>query len=1299
MATLKFRGGMSNAELIRALNDVWAAANTVGTGTGLSAADQLKLTNIQAGATANATDVQLRDRTTHTGAQPILTITGLQTALDAKQASLSLKTINGVSIVGTGDLVVSGSGGLSGADRIKLDSIASGATVNSTDLALLNRANHTGAQAIATITGLQVALNNKQEVLASTVSIKTINGVSIMGAGDLVVGGAGLTTEERTKFNNIAIGATKNQTDAYLLARANHTGQQAVDSVVGLQVALDGKLANVGFKTINSQAITGSGNIVIAGTSGAGALEQALTFAPNVLWNANLGLRATLLLTGDATLTIPTNLVNGTYKLIVKQGPTGFHQLNYATGFTPRTIALSDQPNARTLIQWECMDGATLIGSVLYREVIDVVTPPTVPSTDAPSGISSTAWFDAEPYSRFQSSATITTAPAPATNIFGRWLDRSANGNNLVQTDDAKRGYVQSFDAGDRLSGYMQYGMSSAAGGSGTGDFYIALSFFLYGNEATLFSTVLGSNANTGLRIQRNGSQANDIVISAGTGSARVSVALSSGTPVNTTMSAAATVEAWRTGGQLVLRYNGSTPVTIACPTVAAGMVGFITGALDAIGTSAANMDLFQLVWKNDGVPNAATRDAVGAFCATKAGIGYGATAQPPDTTATTMPTTITTASLPVLWLQTGNPNDAYWVEDNRWGAQTITEGPGADQYMQEIGILPGATADGAIGARFRGRWPNPPGSGDVKSYPSVISGRKPGYYSTSNYVDGHPIRLPDGTNLQQAPSGHTPGTLLPVQLPIPALKGRTAYGHVVPPTGAGHLAYDIWLQNTAPQTSGFMAADISHEIMVPLTNWGNYGGHNVAGGRNPTWYDHDVTLAGRLWHVYCTKGADGILRSNFGKETPPNGIPIGWKMIAFVPDVFPIPQNEVLDLAALVNYVSTRYDIGGNRWATGNEHLVSVELGIEPNNGTFDMVIWNYKARPLVSNTTTGSTVVPVAPVGVTANGATGNSMTINWAPVASATSYNVYRGAVKVNAVAITANSYVNSGLAASTSYTWTVRAVNNVGEGPASAAVTASTTVAVVIPTGEAAISAAFAYAGGQNGAWFDFKAQYINAEFNNSASTVSVQDDPCGRIIDRSPNTNDIVIPIGTNRGGYDVSGARPGVFLYYGAPSTSGGGSGDTNSNGFYMCRSERLIVYTTMLWSDSTGPFNGRTVRFSGDTGGIVFSVGTGAARVTLAVNTLVPQYTSGGGLAVTWQAWQDATNIYLQVNNGPIVSTPCAACSPGSPNFSAPGIHPAPATPTVEGGTRVYYSVHTLNPLTADLRAEIKNHVATQMG
>lgn len=63
------------------------AASGTGVPENLSASAVRTILGIEAGATANATNAQLRDRTTHTGVQAISTITGLQTALDAKMSS------------------------------------------------------------------------------------------------------------------------------------------------------------------------------------------------------------------------------------------------------------------------------------------------------------------------------------------------------------------------------------------------------------------------------------------------------------------------------------------------------------------------------------------------------------------------------------------------------------------------------------------------------------------------------------------------------------------------------------------------------------------------------------------------------------------------------------------------------------------------------------------------------------------------------------------------------------------------------------------------------------------------------------------------------------------------------------------------------------------------------------------------------------------------------------------------------------------------------------------------------------
>jgi hypothetical protein len=52
-------------------------------------AERTKLGGVATAATANSTDAQLRDRSTHTGAQAISTVTSLQTTLDAKVAAVT----------------------------------------------------------------------------------------------------------------------------------------------------------------------------------------------------------------------------------------------------------------------------------------------------------------------------------------------------------------------------------------------------------------------------------------------------------------------------------------------------------------------------------------------------------------------------------------------------------------------------------------------------------------------------------------------------------------------------------------------------------------------------------------------------------------------------------------------------------------------------------------------------------------------------------------------------------------------------------------------------------------------------------------------------------------------------------------------------------------------------------------------------------------------------------------------------------------------------------------------------------
>ncbi|MFI3905597.1 hypothetical protein [Ochrobactrum sp. S1502_03] len=76
-------------------------------------------------------------------------------------------------------------------------------------------------------TGLTVA--NSPVTVSGTIAVTYASGYQ------------GFTATEATKLAGIADGATANSPNATLLARANHTGTQAISTITNLQTTLDGK--------------------------------------------------------------------------------------------------------------------------------------------------------------------------------------------------------------------------------------------------------------------------------------------------------------------------------------------------------------------------------------------------------------------------------------------------------------------------------------------------------------------------------------------------------------------------------------------------------------------------------------------------------------------------------------------------------------------------------------------------------------------------------------------------------------------------------------------------------------------------------------------------------------------------------------------------------------------------------------------------------------------------------------------------------------------------------------------------
>lgn len=122
--------------------------------------------------------------------------------------------------------------------------------------AAVQRTNHTGSQAISTVTGLQAALDAKQAELVSATNIKTINGVSILGSGDLPVSGTALPAVRAITANE-TLGLSNINTFGVNATASNYTSTIPPQATVAWTAA-----AELHFLP------TGTGNIVIQAGAG-----------------------------------------------------------------------------------------------------------------------------------------------------------------------------------------------------------------------------------------------------------------------------------------------------------------------------------------------------------------------------------------------------------------------------------------------------------------------------------------------------------------------------------------------------------------------------------------------------------------------------------------------------------------------------------------------------------------------------------------------------------------------------------------------------------------------------------------------------------------------------------------------------------------------------------------------------------------------------------------------------------------------------------------------------------------------
>jgi len=215
-----------------------------------------------------------------------------------------------------------------------------------------------------------------------------------------------------------------------------------------------------------------------------------------------------------------------------------------------------------------------------------------------------------------------------------------------------------------------------------------------------------------------------------------------------------------------------------------------------------------------------------------------------------------------------------FRAENNTWGKGTLTG------WSQCIGLDVGA--DGTLMGRWTWNWP---GSGDnVKAYPEIIFGQKPGSVSTTADLPRKISSLNEVIIDYDVASTHT---------------------------GSGNIAFDIWLTDIQnPSTWG--VPPITQEIMI----WLDYFGGMRPGGTRI----EQATIDGIPYNIYVGE--------NFGQ---------GWRYIAFVRAKTQLGSGT-LNLVSFLAYIQAK------GLATGDEYVASIEFGTEVVSGVGETILKKYR-------------------------------------------------------------------------------------------------------------------------------------------------------------------------------------------------------------------------------------------------------------------------------------------------------------------------------------------------------------------